>query len=55
MKVRTLKALLELNESIQSHMPRIEKNLSKSGAKPEPAVAYSAAKYYETLRRLAND
>ena len=55
MKSGTLKALMELNKSIQTNMPHIKKNLSRSGAKPEPAVAYSAAKYYKTLRRLAND
>ena len=55
MKRGTLKALMELNKSIQANTPRIEKRLSRSGAKPEPAVVYSTAKYYKTLSRLAND
>ena len=55
MKRRTLEALMELNKSIQDNAPRIEKNLSRSGAKPEPAVVYSIAKYYRTLKRLTNE
>ena len=55
MKRGTLKALMELDKSIQANTPRIEEKLSRSGAKPEPAVVYSIAKYYRTLKRLTNE
>ncbi len=55
MKRGTLKALMELNKSIQANTPRVEEEFSRSGAKPEPAMVYSIAKYYKTLKRLTNE
>ncbi len=55
MKRGTLEALRELDKSIQVNAPHIEKKLSRSGAKLEPAVVYSIAKYYRTLKRLTNE
>ena len=55
MSKKKREALMKLRESIQVNAPRIEKKLSRSGAKPEPAVVYSTAKYYKTLSRLAKE
>jgi len=47
--------LRTLRVRIRKNTKRVEKKLSLSGVKPDPAVVYSAAKYYETLKRLAKE
>jgi len=55
MSKKRREALMKLRESIKLNAPRVENKVSKSGAKPNPAVVYSTAKYYNTLSRLAKE
>ena len=55
MSGRERKALKALRVSIRDNSPRVEKKLARSGLKPDLAVVYSAAKYYETLKKLAKE
>ena len=48
-------ALRTLRLSIRQNTQRVEKKLTQSGVKPDPAVVYSTAKYYQTLKRLAKE
>ena len=48
--MRVLKALAA---NVRKNTPRIEKKLRKSGVKPDPALVFTAAMYYEALDRLA--
>jgi hypothetical protein len=38
---------------MKENTPRAQRKLAQSGTTPDPAVVFSAAKYYETLKRLA--
>jgi hypothetical protein len=38
---------------MRTYSPRMEKKLRKAGIKPDPALVFTAAKYYDTLDRLA--
>lgn len=49
------KALRTLRLSIRQNTQRVENKLTQSGVKSDPAVVYSAAKYYQTLKRLAKE
>ena len=48
-------ALRKLNAGARKYRPLVERQLSRSGRKPSPALVDSAAKYYNTLRKLAKD
>lgn len=48
-------ALKSLRINIKRNAPLVAKKLSRSGAKADPALVYSAAKYYLTLKRLAKE
>jgi hypothetical protein len=52
---RNLRTLLALYENVKKYSPIIRKKLRAAGVKPDPAVVYSAAMYYETLDRLAKE
>ena len=49
----TKKALRETQENIKKRAPLVEENLSKAGVKPDPAIVFSTAQYYDTLKKLA--
>ena len=50
---RTLRAF---KKNIEKNTPIITKKLAKnSGVKPDPAAVFSAAKYYNTLKKLAKE
>lgn len=51
----TRKTLAILQKSIRENTPKIERQLKKAGKKADPALVYSFAKYYKTLKRLAKD
>jgi hypothetical protein len=53
MSRKQIRALRTLAASAQKHSPHIEKKLRKAGIKPDPALVYAAAKYYDALDRLA--
>jgi hypothetical protein len=53
MSKKQLRALRALAANIRKYTPRIEKKLRKAGIKPDPALVYTAAKYYDALDRLA--
>ena len=42
-----------LAKNIKDNSPRIEQKLTKVGVKPDPALVFSAAKYYRALNKLA--
>ena len=47
------RALRVLAANVRKYTPRIEKKLRKAGIKPDPALVYTAAKYFDALDRLA--
>ncbi|MDA2914321.1 hypothetical protein MYX77_10270 [Acidobacteriia bacterium AH_259_A11_L15] len=53
-KVRQ-EALRRLQISIKRNAPLVKRKLAESGARPDAAVVYATAKYYETLKRLAKE
>ena len=53
MSKEQLRALKVLAANARKYSPRIEKKLRKAGIKPDPALVYAAAKYYEALDSLA--
>ena len=56
MTAQNRRALKGLKANIRNNTPRIEKRLShKSVTKPDPALVFSAAKYYKALNKLAKD
>ncbi len=44
-----------LGRNIEKNTPRISKKLSRAGARVDPAVVVSAAKYYDALKKLARE
>ena len=54
MTAQVRQTLRTLRKNIEDNTPVIQRKLSKnSAAKPDPAVVFSAAKYYKTLKKLA--
>ena len=49
------RVLENLKGNIRRNAPVIEKKISQSGSTPDPAIVYSAAKYYPALKRLAKE
>jgi hypothetical protein len=47
--------LRKLRSNVKRYAPRIRKKLAKAGKKVNPAIVYSAAKYYKTLEKLAKE
>jgi len=46
-------ALYRLSNSVRENSPEIEETLRRAGVNPDPALVYSAAKYFEALNKLA--
>lgn len=55
MTMKARRALNSLSESIQRNTAAIEEILRKAGVDPDPALVYSAAKYFEALNKLASE
>ena len=56
MTAQNCRALKGLKANIRNNTLRIEKRLSrKSVTKPDPALVFSAAKYYKALNKLAKE
>jgi hypothetical protein len=53
MTEKTRQALHSLSESIEQNTAQIEERLRRAGIEPDPALVYSAAKYFEALNKLA--
>ena len=50
------RALIDLARNIKRNTPRVRAKLRKAGIKrPNPALVYTAAKYYDCLDRLAKE
>jgi hypothetical protein len=49
------RALHELSDSIDRNLPHVEAKLRKAGVTPDPALVYTAAKYFEALNKLATE
>lgn len=47
------KALRELQRNVDRRTPLVEKKLAKGGAQPDPAIVFSTAQYWDTLKKLA--
>jgi hypothetical protein len=48
--------LIELARNVKKNTPRVVKKLREAGVKkPNPALVYTAAKYYDCLDRLAKE
>lgn len=55
MSKKQREALRSLKANIKRNAPVVERKLSQSGSAPDPALVYSAAKYYPALKRLAKE
>jgi hypothetical protein len=56
MSPQARRALIDLARSVKKNTPRVVRKLRKAGVKrPNPALVYSAAKYYDCLDRLAKE
>ena len=56
MRPETRRALVELARNIKKNTPRVRAKLRKAGIKkPNPALVYTAAKYYDCLDQLAKE
>jgi len=55
MSLKARNALNSLSESIQQNTAQIEETLRRAGVNPDPALVYSAAKYFEALNKLATE
>lgn len=55
MTMKARMALKALSESIQDNTAEVENILRKSGVDLDPALVYSAAKYFEALNKLASE
>jgi hypothetical protein len=56
MSPQARRALIELARNVKKNTPRVVQKLRKAGVKkPNPAVVYTAAKYYDCLDRLAKE
>jgi hypothetical protein len=53
MSMKLQKALESLSENIQRNSPKIEEIIKNAGGTPDPALVYSAAKYFDALNKLA--
>ena len=48
--------MIDLARNIKKNTPRVREKLRKAGIKkPNPALVYTAAKYYDCLDRLAKE
>ncbi len=47
------RALLDLKRKIERRTALIERKLAKAGIPPDPAIVFSIAQYYDTLKKLA--
>ena len=55
MSERTKRALICLSKSVNENSAHIREVLRKAGVNPDPALVYSAAKFYEALSKLAEE
>lgn len=56
MSPQARRALIELARNVKKNTPRVVKKLREAGVKkPNPALVYTAAKYYDCLDRLAKE
>jgi hypothetical protein len=56
MSPETRRAMIALERNIKANTPKVLKKLRQAGVKkPNPALVYTAAKYYECLDRLAKE
>ena len=55
MTARIERKVASLKRNVRRYSERVEKKLAKPGAKPDPVVVYSAAKYYPALKKLAGE
>jgi hypothetical protein len=53
--VKTRRALRKISNTVRRNRPRVERQFARSGVRAGKALTLSAAKYYTTLRRLANE
>ena len=50
------RAMIELVRNIKKNTPRVRKKLRQAGVKkPNPALVYTAAKYFDCLDKLAKE
>ena len=55
MSTKKRKALLVLCKNVEKYSPQINRKLKKAGVTPDPALVYSAAKYFIALNKLAKE
>ena len=55
MSPKARRALDALSKNIQRNTPQIEEKFREAGVNPDPALVYTAAKYFEALDKLAKE
>ena len=56
MSLEARRAIIALERNVKTNTPKVLKKLRQAGVKkPNPALVYTAAKYYECLDRLAKE
>ena len=55
MSEKLLQALRTIQTCLKENEPRVLRQFAESGIEPDPAVVYSCAIYYDTLRKLAQE
>jgi hypothetical protein len=55
MSEKMMRDLRELIQSVHDNSPKVERKLSSTGEKPDPAIVTSAAKYHKALELLAKE
>ncbi len=53
MNTNAKRAMKTLVKNVDRYSELVERKLSKPGKKADPALVYSAAKYYPVLKKLA--
>lgn len=49
------KTLRKIEASIRRNKPRVRRKLARTGRKPDRAIVFAVAKYYEALEKLAKE
>jgi hypothetical protein len=53
MTVRIKRAMRKTQENVGKRAPRIERKLAAAGMPADPALVFSTAQYFDTLKKLA--
>jgi len=49
------KTIRKIESSLRQYGPRVRRKLARAGRKPDRAIVFAVAKYYEALDKLAKE